>query len=235
MTNEQALYCPICRAISGRSAEIENILGSLQNHYRPKVILGPGQALFKENQVSQMVYAVHSGEVKLTRMAPGAPQVLRLVASGEIFGHRAAISGEPYALSAQAADLGEVCSISHQLFHHLLRADAQFSGIVLRQLAESLRLAEDHVVSLSHDSVRRRCAKLLLTLRRPAEPEEKDGSGVYAGLRRLEMAQMIGTTPETLSRTLHSLAKQQLIEISRTKIRIIDPGALHRVAGSTTA
>ncbi len=47
------------------------------------------------------------------------------------------------------------------------------------------------------------------------------------------MAQMVGTTPETFSRTLRSIAAEGVIEVDRLSIRIRNPQSLHRIAGAT--
>ena len=235
MTTENTMFCPVCRAVKHDLRLAEPDTGSLTQQYQLRKSLSSGEILFEEGSVCNRVYGVHVGEVKLSRKSSAAPQVLRLVAPGQVLGHRAALTREPYSLTAQATGGVEVCTISLELFNRLVKESPDFATTVLTQLAETLRDAEDRIVSLAHDSVRRRCAKMLLYLRRGPETADTTDNEVRSGLRRLEMAQMIGTTPDTLSRTLHSLARQRLIEISRTNIRIIDPNALERIANTVTA
>ncbi len=232
MAGEFANSCPACSTISQHRQSIEADFFNLSGHYQQQRTLSEGQFVFREGQTSDTVYCVHTGQIKLSRSAPGVQQVLRLVTPGYLFGHRAAVVGEAYQLTAQASEPTTVCATGAELFRHLLRMDSAFAARVLEQLAGTLSEAEDRIVSLAHDSVRRRCAKMLLYLRRGPEVSAISANEVRPGLRRIEMAQMIGTTPETLSRTLHTLARQDLIEISRTDIRILNPEALEQIAGS---
>jgi len=86
------------------------------------------------------------------------------------------------------------------------------------------------MVSRTEDPVRVRTAQLLLWLSAQLHDGASEPVHITVPLRRAEMAQMIGTTPETLSRTLHQFALRGFLELSRVDITILDLIGLRKIA-----
>ena len=195
--------------------------------------LEPGQALFHEGAPSFAVYCIHRGLVKLYKTDQrGRTQVIRLFGPGEIFGYRAVLADEPYAASAATISSCRICVVPRETFLNLVKSNPQVGLDLMARLARELRISEEQMIALTRQSVRERTAGLLLTLLRFNGDHDTDQS-INIPLARSEMAQIISTTPETLSRTLLALSRQGIIEFSRRHIVVKNIKQLRKLAGST--
>lgn len=186
-----------------------------------------GEAVFYAGNPPLAIFCIYSGRVKLLKVGrKGEEQVIRLLGSGEILGYRALLSNEPYAATAEALEPTTICMISKATLMSLIRKSPELAFRLMAKLGHELRVSEEQLISRTEDTVRERVAQLLLWLGASAGKSLEPGMEIRVPLRRAEMAQMIGTTPETLSRTLKSFAKRGTIELTRTSLRVLDPNAL---------
>ena len=85
-------------------------------------------------------------------------------------------------------------------------------------------------MELVHRPVRQRAARMLLGLLSPSRPAVTTGVITGRDLQRKDMARMIGTTPETLSRVLRDFARRGMIALTRDSLQVRDVSLLRRVA-----
>ncbi len=104
---------------------------------------------------------------------------------------------------------------------------------MMAKLSAELRVSEEQMISLLHHSVKQRTARLLLTLIDSADEADTSRPQRLVRLQRTEMAQILGTTPESLSRTLHTFAEEKLIDSTRTSITLLDRTAMERLASKS--
>jgi CRP/FNR family transcriptional regulator len=156
--------------------------------------------------------------------------VLRILGPGDTFGYRPLLASEPFAATAEAIDEAEICAMPRQVLMDLLEKSPSLAFEIMSRLSRELRISEDQLMNLAQRSVRQRAAQLLLMLAEGCGKEGENGISITLPLQRKDMAQMIGTTPETFSRTLHELAEQNLILLTRSQIVIRDQDALAHVA-----
>jgi len=190
-----------------------------------------GQTLFQQGSPASAVHCIRSGRIKLYKTTRrGDRQVLRLLGAGDIVGFRALLAEEPYAASAEVLIDTTACLIPRQLLSDLLRQSPEFGLSVMAKLAVELRISEDQLLAMVQHTVKERAASLLLSLIEP--PPEGKGNGEFklTRLRRGELAQIIGTTPESLSRTLRHFADRDLIRMDRVDIVITNRPALEQLA-----
>jgi CRP-like cAMP-binding protein len=192
-----------------------------------------GQGIFYEGHAANAVYCVYSGRVKLYKVGRKDEETLiRLLGPGDIIGYRAMLASEPYAATAEAVEACTLCVISSETLSELMKESPDLALKLLAQLACELRTSEEQMLSILQESVRQRTARVMLWL------FEQGGSGVDVGpestipIRRTELAQMIGTTPETLSRILHQFADRGIIELTRKSIKPRNIRPLKRLAKS---
>ena len=189
----------------------------------------PGETICHEGTPSLAVHCVASGQVKMSRWGPqGDCRVVAMRGPGDLLGCRAVLAGCPYMASAETLRTSLVCTIPRASFIEALREDAGLAFAVLTHMARQTTAAEAQLVSRSTDHVRKRAARYLLSLA-PRAPEA-EGMALDGLLPRHEMALLIGTTAETLSRTIHRLAEEGVIAIARDRITVLDLAALRRVA-----
>jgi len=196
-----------------------------------------GHVFCEEGDAARAVHCVLEGAVKLVRSGErGDNQVVGLLGPNALFGLRPLLAGDGFAVRAVAIEDSLVCMIPKSTFTGLLRESPPFAFAVMAYLAREIRFAQDLLMALTQRTVKRRVADVLLLLN-GYQVEGGDWSPFpQVKLKRREIAEMVSTTPETLSRTLAELAKQKLIHVTRKEIVILDAQGLQqleRFAGST--
>ncbi|MFI5371290.1 MAG: Crp/Fnr family transcriptional regulator [Candidatus Eisenbacteria bacterium] len=226
--------CFVCRAhpthpfsclTAGETAIPEQ--ARVSHHYKR------GQALFYEGNPPLAVYCIKFGSVRLSRLnRRGDEIVIGRRTAGELVGFRAAIANRPYGLTAVTTEPSQICAIPRDAFLELVGQSPPLALELLRLLAIRSRMTEDQLVSRAHEPVVARTVRLLLATHGVNGAEVKNRAAAVAGLTREEMALLIGTTRETLSRTLHDLAKRGLLEVSPMQVRVLDTEALRASLGT---
>jgi len=168
---------------------------------------------------------VEVGLVKVFKLsADGREQVLLLSRTGHSFADASAFTGQPMPASVVALESSTVLILPADALHRLIDEDPRFARAVIRQLSLRLQHVVQLVEDLSFRHVQARVAKVLLQSLLP-----QTGVGAGVGRRQLsqrEIAEMVGTAREVVSRSLRSLADQGLIRIDHGQIELIDPTAL---------
>ncbi|MFH1144900.1 MAG: Crp/Fnr family transcriptional regulator [Candidatus Eisenbacteria bacterium] len=232
-TYRKVRSCAACgRKGSGRFCELAEERKSLFRSPRTIVRYAPGQAIFQQGQPPFAIYCLVSGAAKVYKSAEGGRRVLiRVLGPGEMLGYRAVLADEPYAATAEAIKPTTACVITRENLFELLRCSPDLGRRLLAKVARELRISEEQLLTFATDPARRRLARLLLLLLKSADVPLRTGSLVPRDYLRTEMAQMIGTAPETLSRALRLLARQGILRVTRAEIRVADPGRLKAAAG----
>ncbi len=180
-----------------------------------------GQMIFYDGNPAFAVYCIFSGLVKLFKTNRNGDQyIIRLLKRGDMLGYRAVLEGEFYTASAEALEPTIVCTIPRERFFKILETDRIASLCLLKKMAEEIRISEEKMISHTQETVRQRTARMLLYLIDRLERKGKTSLSLKTPLLRVEMAQIVGTTPETFSRTLHDLDKLGIIKLTRTDIVI---------------
>jgi CRP/FNR family transcriptional regulator len=195
-----------------------------------------GDVIFYENTPSFAMYCICTGWVKLYKVGSRAERhVIRLLGPGDTIGHNALLANEPYSTTAEVIETSFICTMPKDPFTGMLMESPQLSLNVMGKLAQELRSSEEQILILSQKSVQQRTAQMLLLLRKKSRNKDDKCVELRIPLRRNEMAQMIGTTPESLSRTLRQLAKRGILRVTRMDLCILDAEALKRIAGEEAA
>jgi CRP/FNR family transcriptional regulator len=207
---------------------LERLEGRVSSHtYKP------GQILFCEGDSPAALYVIRSGFLKLYRGAPsGDETVLRLLGPGDVAGYRPLFADEPFAATAEALEPTAVCSLSRRELMGLLERSPKLVLWFLKKLAVDLRTSEDELMCRSQETVARRTARWLIHIVERNDTNRVSGSMLTSSLQRSEIARIVGTTPETLSRTLHTFARQGILELDRKRIVFRDLSSLRRVVTS---
>lgn len=192
---------------------------------RGEVIHRPG------DDVSHLL-VVHRGRIRISHLAAsGHEQVLRVLEPGDFIGETAFVTGARPDDWATALGDVELCSFDHAELGQLV---AQFPDIALRMLrtvTSRLDAAERLIADLTSADVEARLAGYLVGL--PAR--HVDGRLVVTlPVAKKDVASLIGTTPETLSRKLAAFTEAGLITVSGRDVVITDPAALERAAAIGT-
>lgn len=185
------------------------------------VSLAPGQSFIEQDEPAEDFFIVTEGHAKLyTLMADGRRQVMEFVARGSFLGLAAV---ERYVFSAEAITPLRLCRFSHAGMRLLL---AQFPALerrLLREASRELTRAQARMLLLGRKMAAERVASFLLE-----QAAVCPGISVFAlPMTRSDIADYLGLTIETVSRTMSRLRHAGLIEIDQiTHIRLMDRAAL---------
>ena len=183
-----------------------------------------GQVVFVEGDTSRGFYVVASGAVKIFRTAPdGRERVLHLVETGETFAE-AAMFMTDYPATAQALLATTVVFVEKNGFKQLLTHNPKLNFKIMSTLVRWLNLMRNALTDLTMKEVPARFASYVLSL--PVGM----GGGLTVSVSKTTIAQMIGTTKETLSRLLARLAQHRILTYRGNQIRILNRTRLELVA-----
>ncbi|MEK7475074.1 MAG: Crp/Fnr family transcriptional regulator [Candidatus Coatesbacteria bacterium] len=170
--------------------------------------------IFYEGNPSMGLFCVFSGKVKIFKHgADGHLQISRLAKPGDLLGYRALLAGEPYAATAEVIEDATICFLDRALAFKILRQNADLTLGILKRVCQDLRVAERRALDLIQKPVVQRVAGLLLELQRDFGRPTPAGVRLDIDLTREEMAQMAGTTAESLIRTLSDFKQKGLVDL----------------------
>ncbi|MBS1910491.1 MAG: Crp/Fnr family transcriptional regulator [Bacteroidetes bacterium] len=189
-----------------------------------------GELLFYAGTLPSGLYCIHRGNVKLYKVGrDGREQIIRIAGEGDIVGYRALISGERYSMFAMPMEDSQICHIPRHVFLGLLGTSGNLSARIMALLSHELRAAEERIVELAQKPVRERLAEaLLLLLEKHGTADDNSTLGI--SITRSELANIVGTTAESVSRVLSKLKTERVLAVNGRRIGILDRNALAEVA-----
>jgi CRP/FNR family transcriptional regulator len=189
-----------------------------------------GATLFVEGQPARGVFILCSGRVKLsTSSADGKTLILRISEPGEVLGLPATVTGSCYELTADVIEPAQANFISRNEFLNFLKENGEAALRVAQQLGETYHAAvsEMRTIGLSH-SAGEKLARFLLEWA-ANYPEEKGQIRIKLTLTHEEIAQMIGSSRETVTRLLADFRKKQLLQVLGSTLVIKNKAALESI------
>lgn len=208
---------PIFSELDDASLEKVSKLGTVQSFVKDAVILS-------EQEAGSALFVIVSGKVKISRVSNDnldKEVILSLLNPSDFFGEMALLDGLKRSATVTAMEESKVFIIQRNDFLDLLKTHPEVSISLLQELTQRLRAAGMKIKALSLKDAEGKVATVLLQL---ADDIGKIKQGVVE-IEKLpyqhELANMAGTSRETISRTLHSFAKKGLVELEGSKLRII--------------
>ena len=203
--------------------ELQRVVEVVRERAYPK-----NSVILFEDDPGDALYVVAEGQVKVVLIGEdGREVILSVLGSGEFFGEMALIDDEPRSAHVIAMEDSSLLVLRREEFQGILRQSPGIAVALLRELSRRLRRVDEKVGSLVLLDVNGRVAQLLLEL----ADEEKDGARITRRLTHHTIAQMIGSSRETVSRTMRELVDRGLIHVSRRDIEIRDRPGLEAAAG----
>jgi len=186
-----------------------------------------GQVIFCEGNKPSGIYCLQQGKVKIYKNCyDGREHITRIVFPAEFMGLKALLSGNPYSVNAAALEDSVICFISKSDFFELSLKYPEFAQSLIVTLSKLLEDAEIRMVSLAHKPVRQRLAETLLFLNRSFHATAPAYPKTYLNVTRMDLASIIGATPETVIRLLSEFRETGMIRIKGRKIFLLD---IHRL------
>lgn len=175
--------------------------------------------------ISQLMI-VHAGRVKIARVSPeGHEQIIRVLGPGDFIGESAFISGTRPDHEATALEPAELCVFDHADLGRLVAQHPSIGLRMLESMSQRLGETEARLASVISEDVTARLARYLLAL--PVRSRSGHHPEVVLPLAKKDIASLLDTTPESLSRQLRRLSDSGVIaQGDRGTITITDVDAL---------
>ncbi|HTV58352.1 MAG TPA: Crp/Fnr family transcriptional regulator [Verrucomicrobiae bacterium] len=199
---------------------------------RSSAIYPAGAVLFLEKQDSHGVFLVCAGKVKLTiSSSEGKTLIVRLVEPGEILGLAAACAGTPYEVTAETMHPSQIAFIRRQDLLRLMNKHPEIYQQAIRQLSQLYRDACDQLRTIGLSaSAPEKLARLLLGLC-STRSEEGPATSITLPLTHEEIASCIGSTRETVTRTLSDFKAKRFVAFHGSRLTIENREALESIGG----
>lgn len=160
---------------------------------------------------------VGQGRVKIFKMSlDGKEQILHIFGPGEPFGEVPVFHGNPYPANAVALESSSMLFFPRRKFIDLINSTPSLALSMLAVLSMRLRRFAAQIESLSLKEVPARLAAHLIYL----TEEQKNTKAVTLDIPKGQLASLLGTSPETLSRIFAKMTKEGLIKVSGKEIEI---------------
>lgn len=186
-----------------------------------------GEIIFFDGDEGNGFYLVIGGTVKVYKVSPeGKEQILHMVKEGESIGAVPVFAGKSFPANAQAISKSRLLFFPRTEFINLITNNPSLTMNILAVLSMRLREFTVQIENLSLKEVPGRLAAYLLY-----QSEEQDTKDfITLSISKLQLANILGTGPESLSRTLGNLRDRKLIEVDGSNIRLVDRAGLEELA-----
>lgn len=194
-----------------------------------------GEAVFSPGGPGRHVYFLESGKVKICQPSPSGNEIiLWFCLPGEIFGLAEVSHGGGRVVGAYACEESRVLSVSQKDFRDFLGAHPEAVLLSMQALSSRLRVLGEMVVNLVSDDVNTRIAKLLLRL--AARYGKRVGGNIHLDvpLTHEEIANMVGTTRQTVTTTIGQFKRQGVLSIENHRIQIESEDLLTEISQAAT-
>lgn len=186
-----------------------------------------GSMLFAEGERPRGVFIVCSGRVKLmTSSSEGKTLILRIAEPGEVLGLSSAVADRPYEVSAETLEPCQINTVRRDDFIRFLTGHVEACLHSAQQLSSAYNAAQKEVRNLGlSQTTGERLARLLVDWMAKGE-QKKEGIRFQVLLTHEEIAEMIGTTRETVTRLLSDLKRKKILDTKGATFVILNPEAL---------
>jgi CRP-like cAMP-binding protein len=193
----------------------------------------PGERVYAAGDPAERLFVVAEGKIKLLQHAAGGRDVLLdILTTGEFFGNLASLGVSVYPDTAQVLTPACVMSIRSDDFRRVLDEHPELALKTLAVMAARLQAANQRVMQLSSMPVDRRIAFTLLGLGNKLGRKQEGSLLIDTPLSRDDLAEMTGTTPETVSRVMSQFQSDGIIESGRQWVAIKSMQQLETLAGA---
>ena len=171
-----------------------------------------GSMMILEEEYGDIVFVIRTGTVKITRVNDeGKEVILALLGPGEIFGELAILDGEARSANALAQENCELVLINREEFLDILKNNFQISFRLMCELAKRLRKSDQQIEALSLSDAEHRIGVSLLNLAEDMGVIRKGKVTIQNLPFQQDIANMAGTSRETVSRVMKILENKNMI------------------------
>lgn len=211
-----------------RPEEREYIEESMETMYFRKNSL-----IFHEGGIPTGIYFIRRGRVKKYKSTfNGQTQIFYIYKEGDLLGYHSLLCEERYGDSCEAIDDCEVGFISSDIFDVLITAIPTFRMSIIKNMSHEFGVMANTISLLAQKSQAVRLANFLLVFENRFNVQNRKEYGI--DLSRDDLSNVIGTTRESLGRTLKQFREENLIRVEDRKIHIADANRLYELIADSS-
>lgn len=203
---------------------------------------GPGERIFSRADAADHMFVVIRGRVKIFLSGGGRRRkTFAYLGAGDFFGEMAVITGKTRSASAEATEPTSLLLIHKKDFRALMDKDRKLCFYMLQAVSDRLRVADEEIEDLLFRNVLGRVAKTLRDLSKSVAKAPGPGGGRLGPVelpRRYthqDLADLVGTTREPLSRALATLRRAGLVDAREGTIILLEPEKLDQIVAASVA
>ena len=219
----------LCLPAGLSSQDIER----LEQVTRKKTVVKAGEQLFRAGDPFTSLYAIRSGSFKsVVIAADGDAQVTHFALPGELLGLDA-YSSQSHPSFAEALEDSSVCELPFEQLETLAQQVPGLQKQIFNLFSDELRQEKDMVMLLGKRSAEARLAALLINISERYARRGYSAVDFNLTMQRLDIANYLGLTAETVSRLISRFQKQQLISVKGRAVNLLDKRGLATLAGAS--
>jgi len=185
-----------------------------------------GQIIFLEEETGNYMYLVLSGKVKVSKAGTGGKEtILAIHRTGDFFGEMSLLDGKTSPATVSAMEDAKIISLSGSDFHKYLLHNEKVMLQIINVLCARLRQVWQ-TQSLSSSTADARIRMGIYQLAKRHGIRDAHGTIIDLKITHQELAEMVGTSRETVTRVLARLKDQGILEIDQRRMTLLDADAL---------
>jgi CRP/FNR family transcriptional regulator, anaerobic regulatory protein len=214
----------LCLPCGLAGSDVERLDGLMFTRRRVK----EGEALYREGDKFQFIYAVRSGTFKShLALRDGREQVTGFQMAGELLGLDGLASGK-HASSAVALEDAEICAIPYAHLSELAACTTELQNVISRLMSREIVREHSLMMLLGTMNAEERLAAFLLNISQRMKARGYSSTEFHLRMSRAEIGSYLGMKLETVSRTFSAFQAQRLLEVDKKHVRISDLEGLTR-------
>jgi DNA-binding response OmpR family regulator len=195
--------------IVGKDAVKKFTVGKKISTYKKK------ENIYREGDLPRGMYFLNKGKIKIFKLHDqGKELIISLLNQGDFFGYTALLKGGDYTEAAQALEESEITIIPSEDFFNLIYNNRDVAKKFLQILTDNISEYQNNLLDLAYSSVRKRVAEALIQLKNKFISTEPLG----LAFSREDLANIVGTSTESLIRTISDFKDENLVEVKEGKI-----------------
>ncbi len=197
----------------------------------PDTHVEQGEIFYTPGDRSEALFMLKRGRVRLYKLAPdGWEFTLAVVEAGTMFGEMALTAQRLREAYAEAMEPSDICVLKSEDLERIVRGNPDVGLRMIRVLSERLRTCETRLEDIGLKDVPARLASLVLQLAESEGVMTSEGPKIPTHYTHRQLATMIGSSRETVTRAFTRLQESGAVELRRRRIYVKDVAALERVA-----
>ena len=214
--NDFLKFVPIFAQLNEEQLDSIAKVGTYRSYKKDSIILF-------ESEEGAGLFVIAKGKVKVSRFGNDDKEViLTILHASDIFGEMSLLDGEERSATVTAIEDSEILTIKRDDFLELLKTHHDVVNALLMELTRRLRGADMKIKALSMHDAEGKIATVLIKLADDLGVIKQGQVEIEKLPYQHEIANMAGTSRETISRTLHSFAKKGFVELDGSGLRILN-------------